>query len=165
MRNFKSLRKKSNWRCITQKFRSNINRVRTLAKHKVGSVFWKEEVVVYGHASFINIQAAPPNQCLSSIDPNIEILPRLVSCQCQIHAFYYPATLRGRKNKCPQEYFGGWASSRMVGAIWSKKMTIGCVIWTVPRRNNVSQAVRPETPSANKEMAVASGSIIHSRYP
>ncbi len=65
-----------------------------------------------------------------------------------------------RKNTLEDGLVPEWS-----GPSGPKKMTIGCVIWTVPRRNNVSQAVRPETPSANKEMAVASGSIIHSRYP
>src|SRR5258708_6070665 len=56
--------------------------------------------------------------------------------------------------------FGSELSSGARGVSGPKKMTVGCVIFTVPRRKRVSQAVTDETPSASTEIAMEAGSVI-----
>jgi hypothetical protein len=45
-----------------------------------------------------------------------------------------------------------------------RKITVGCVIFTVPRRNNVSHAVTLETPSARIETGIEIGSAIKAHF-
>lgn len=45
-----------------------------------------------------------------------------------------------------------------VGLSGPKKITVGCVIFTVPRRNSVSQAFSADTPRARPEIAIVIGS-------
>jgi hypothetical protein len=56
--------------------------------------------------------------------------------------------------------FGGATRSRERGVSGPKKMTVGCVIMTLPRRNSVNYAVTDETARARVEMVIVSGSAI-----
>jgi hypothetical protein len=56
--------------------------------------------------------------------------------------------------------FGSARWSRERGVSGPKKMTVGCVILTVPRRNSVNHAVTVETLRANAEMVIDSGSAM-----
>ena len=43
----------------------------------------------------------------------------------------------------------------------AQKITVGCVIFTVPRRNKVNHAVTDDTPSASVETVIDKGSAMH----
>jgi hypothetical protein len=63
-------------------------------------------------------------------------------------------------NNARRYTFGSATWSRERGVSGPKKMTVGCVILTVPRRNNVNHAVTVETLRANAEMVIDSGSAM-----
>src|SRR6266699_1639156 len=61
--------------------------------------------------------------------------------------------------------FGSVGSSGKRGVSGPKKITVGCVILTVPRLNSVSQAVIDATPSESIEIVLVMGSGRASLFP
>jgi hypothetical protein len=58
-------------------------------------------------------------------------------------------------NNVRKKTFGSVLPLSSLGPSGPKKITVGCVILTVPRRNRVSHAVTAERPSASAEITSA----------
>jgi hypothetical protein len=67
-------------------------------------------------------------------------------------------------NKVRRYTFGNGVSECERGVSGPKKITVGWVIFTVPRRKRVSQAVTAETARDRVEIAMETGSTIGSTF-
>jgi len=66
-------------------------------------------------------------------------------------------------NRVRRKTFGREGSFGERGGSGPKNITVGCVIFTVPRRQSVSQAFTAEMPKASTEIAIETGSTMRAR--
>lgn len=93
---------------ISRETREHIQAVLSLGELE-GAIRWREEMMIRRHAGFARKQAAAANQLLSfAVDPDIEILVRLIPPPRDVHAFNHAPALRGGKQQCAEIDFRRW---------------------------------------------------------
>jgi hypothetical protein len=77
---------------VSQQFGKDVHPIMPLTEAEWTAVPRKEKVVISFHAALANKQSAAPHQFLVAINPDVEILARLIAGKSDEHVFDDPPT-------------------------------------------------------------------------